>query len=92
MARAWRCHCSSETFIRQSKSSPKCCQNGNFEWKADIDELARTIPLGRTGTPDDIAAAVLYLASPAASWVTGEHLLVAGGRTQRSYQYEPRKT
>jgi len=57
-----------------------------------IDELARTIPLGRTGTPDDIAAAVLYLASPAASWVTGEHLLVAGGRTQRSYQYEPRKT
>jgi len=42
MARAWRCHCSSETFIRQSKSSPKCCQNGNFEWKADIDELARS--------------------------------------------------
>ncbi len=55
-----------------------------------LDELARTIPLGRTGTPDDIAAAVLYLASPAASWVTGEHLLVAGGRTQRTYQYEPR--
>jgi len=57
-----------------------------------MEALARTIPLGRTGTPDDIAAAVLYLASPAASWVTGEHLLVAGGRTQRSYQYEPRKT
>lgn len=55
-----------------------------------LDELARTIPLGRMGSPDDIAAAVLYLASPAASWVTGEHLLVAGGRTQRSYQYEPR--
>ncbi len=54
-----------------------------------LDELARTIPLGRTGTPDDIAAAVLYFVSPAASWVTGEHLLVAGGRTQRSYQYEP---
>jgi NAD(P)-dependent dehydrogenase (short-subunit alcohol dehydrogenase family) len=56
-----------------------------------LHELARTIPLGRTGTPDDIAAAVLYFVSPAASWVTGEHLLVAGGRTQRSYQYEPRK-
>jgi 7-alpha-hydroxysteroid dehydrogenase len=55
-----------------------------------LHELARTIPLGRTGTPDDIAAAVLYFVSPAASWVTGEHLLVAGGRTQRSYQYEPR--
>lgn len=56
-----------------------------------IDALTATIPLGRTGTPDDIAAAVLFFASPAASWVTGEHLLVAGGRTQRSYQYEPRK-
>jgi 3-oxoacyl-[acyl-carrier protein] reductase len=44
------------------------------------------------GTPDDVAAAVLYLASPAASWVTGEHLLVAGGRTQRSYEYRPKET
>jgi 7-alpha-hydroxysteroid dehydrogenase len=57
-----------------------------------LDELARTIPLGRLGTPDDIAAAVVYLASPAAAWVTGQNLLVAGGRTERSYQYEPRGT
>ena len=56
-----------------------------------LDELERTIPLGRLGTPDDIAAAVVYLASPAASWVTGQNILVAGGRTQRSYQYEPRR-
>jgi NAD(P)-dependent dehydrogenase (short-subunit alcohol dehydrogenase family) len=55
-----------------------------------LDALARTIPLGRMGTPLDIAAAVVYLASPAASWVTGQNLLVAGGRTERSYQYEPR--
>jgi 7-alpha-hydroxysteroid dehydrogenase len=55
-----------------------------------LDDLARTVPLGRLGTPDDIAAAVVYLASPAASWVTGQNLLVAGGRTERSYQYEPR--
>jgi len=32
------------------------------------------------GTPQDMAAAVLYLASPAASWVTGQNLLVGGGR------------
>lgn len=57
-----------------------------------LDELTRTIPLGRMGTPDDIAAAVVYLASPAAEWVTGEHLLVAGGRTQRSYQYQSKPT
>lgn len=49
--------------------------------------LANTIPLGRMGTIDDIGAAVLYLVSPAASWVTGQNLLVAGGRTERSYQY-----
>jgi NAD(P)-dependent dehydrogenase (short-subunit alcohol dehydrogenase family) len=57
-----------------------------------LDAIAATIPLGRIGIPDDIAAAVVYLASPAASYVTGEHLLVAGGRTQRSYQYQPKKT
>ena len=51
------------------------------------DAIAATIPLGRMGTPDDIASAVLYLASPAASWVTGQNILVAGGRTQRTYQY-----
>jgi len=56
-----------------------------------LDELTHTIPLGRTGTPDDIAAMVLFLCSPAASWITGEHHLVAGGRTQRSYQYHPKQ-
>jgi 7-alpha-hydroxysteroid dehydrogenase len=56
-----------------------------------LDELEATIPLGRLGTPDDIAAAVVYLAAPAASWVTGQNLLVAGGRTERSYQYRPRE-
>jgi NAD(P)-dependent dehydrogenase (short-subunit alcohol dehydrogenase family) len=55
-----------------------------------LDELERTIPLGRLGVPDDIAAAAVFLASPAAGWITGQNLLVAGGRTQRSYQYRPR--
>jgi len=41
--------------------------------------LAATIPLGRLGTPEDIALAVLYLASPAAAYVTGETLSVNGG-------------
>jgi 7-alpha-hydroxysteroid dehydrogenase len=54
-----------------------------------LTELAATIPLGRVGTPDDIAAAVIYMASPASAWVTGQNLLVAGGRTERSYQYGP---
>lgn len=55
-----------------------------------LDEIAQSIPLGRVGTPDDIGAAVLFFASPAAGWVTGQNLLVAGGRTERSVQYGKR--
>jgi NAD(P)-dependent dehydrogenase (short-subunit alcohol dehydrogenase family) len=54
------------------------------------DAIASTIPLGRIGRPDDIAGAVLYLVSDAASWVTGQLILVAGGRTHRTHQYRPR--
>ena len=38
------------------------------------------VPMGRYGEPEDIAAAVVYMASPAASWVTGQCLYVTGGR------------
>ena len=55
-----------------------------------ITEIESTIPLGRTGTPDDIAAAVAFLASDAASWVTGHLMLVAGGRTHRTTSYQRR--
>jgi NAD(P)-dependent dehydrogenase (short-subunit alcohol dehydrogenase family) len=42
------------------------------------DMLAAT-PLGRTGAPEDIAQAVLFLASPRSGWITGEVLFVTGG-------------
>jgi 7-alpha-hydroxysteroid dehydrogenase len=54
------------------------------------DAIAATIPLGRLGTADDIASAVLYFASDASQWVTGQILLVAGGRTHRGHHYQPR--
>ena len=39
----------------------------------------RMTPLGRLGTPDDIARFVAFVASDAARWVTGQHLRVGGG-------------
>jgi len=42
-------------------------------------KLSAAIPLGRMGTPDDIAASVVYLASREAGWVTGATLHVNGG-------------
>ncbi|MCP5185723.1 MAG: glucose 1-dehydrogenase [Pseudomonadales bacterium] len=45
--------------------------------KAAFDKV---IPLGRTGTPEDCAAAACFFASPAARWVTGQFIDVAGGQ------------
>jgi len=48
--------------------------------KASLDALH---PLGGTGTPDDIAWGVVYLASDQARWVTGAELVIDGGYTAR---------
>lgn len=45
-----------------------------------IERTVAEIPVGRMGTPDDIAAAVSYFASDEASFVTGQILYVSGGR------------
>lgn len=45
----------------------------------DRARRVRTIPLGRVGSPEDIAAAVAFLASPGAAYITGQVLHVNGG-------------
>ncbi|ERG64405.1 hypothetical protein L332_08080 [Agrococcus pavilionensis RW1] len=60
------------------------------DWLADqpnpdraLADTLRDIPLGRLATPEDVAAAVAYLASPEAAYVTGASIAVDGGYTAR---------
>jgi NAD(P)-dependent dehydrogenase (short-subunit alcohol dehydrogenase family) len=49
-------------------------------WKEHEDEVSATTPLGRIGEPSDVASAIVFLASPAASFITGETIAIDGGR------------
>jgi len=50
-------------------------------WAAFEAQVLKTIPVGRWCTPDDVAAAVAYVVSPEASFLTGELINVTGGFT-----------
>lgn len=49
------------------------------EWPDGVERWLKAAPLGRLGMPDDVADACLFLASPAARFITGASLLVDGG-------------
>jgi 3-oxoacyl-[acyl-carrier protein] reductase len=48
-------------------------------FKLSKDQLFAQVPMGRPGTPDDVARAVLFLCSGDASFITGATLTVDGG-------------
>jgi NAD(P)-dependent dehydrogenase (short-subunit alcohol dehydrogenase family) len=73
-----RCNSVHPAFIKTPILDPFIAMGGGDEAAAHA-KLARGIPLGRIGEPDDVAYAVLYLASDESRFVTGIELKVDGG-------------
>ena len=54
------------------------------DWPDGVSRWHERAPLGRLGTPQDVADAVLFLLSPAARWISGTNLVVDGGMSAQS--------
>ncbi len=67
--------------IRVNSVSPGLIHKAGIEkaWPEGVERWQSRAPLGRLGEPEDIADACLFLASPAARWISGQNLAVDGG-------------
>lgn len=67
--------------IRVNAVSPGLIWRPGLEkdWPEGVQRYTEAAPLQRLGQPEDVASACLFLASPAASWITGINLVVDGG-------------
>ncbi|MCT8174419.1 SDR family oxidoreductase [Variovorax sp. CY25R-8] len=61
-------------------------EDKSLDWAAWSGQLAKTkhIPLGRLGLPTEAARAILFLASPLASYTTGSHIDISGGHSRHA--------
>jgi len=72
-----------ERGVRVNCLAPAAIENDRMRTFMSAEQrqaLAADFPLGRIGQPEDVAAAVCFLASDAASWITGITLDIAGGK------------
>ena len=67
--------------IRVNTVSPGLISRPGIEeqWPEGVARWEKQAPLGRMGTPEDVADACLFLASPAARWISGQNLVLDGG-------------
>ena len=56
---------------------------GGYDVGRDVARFASDIPMGRVGTPDEVANTILFLASEESGFITGAEIMVDGGRTAR---------
>jgi 3-oxoacyl-[acyl-carrier protein] reductase len=69
--------------IRVNCLAPSAIENDRMRRWMSAEEraaLGASFPLGRLGQPDDVAAAALFLASSASSWITGMTMDISGGK------------
>jgi 3-oxoacyl-[acyl-carrier protein] reductase len=69
--------------IRVNLVAPGFIDTRMNDWVKDREALLRSLPAGRFGRPEDVAGAVLFLASDEASYITGQSLIVDGGMVLR---------
>ena len=77
---SWR-PTSASTRSNRARSTPTSSGRAYAHAPQEQDRVRQKVPLGRFGQPEDIADAVAFLVSDWASFITGQILLIDGGRT-----------
>jgi 3-oxoacyl-[acyl-carrier protein] reductase len=78
-ARGVRMNCVSPGFMRTPMTTGERLGLDDAAQEERLAAMGRRVPMQRTGTVQDIAAAIAYLASDDASYVTGQEIVVDGG-------------